>query len=48
MSSFEIIEEGDYTIILIELYPCDSKDELFSRERFWTNQIVTGKVGNKK
>ena len=40
MSSFEIIEEGDYTIILIELYPCDSKDELFSRERFWTNQIV--------
>jgi hypothetical protein len=27
-SSFDIIKDGDYQIILLELYPCNSKDEL--------------------
>tara|TARA_R100000697_G_scaffold819_1_gene1758 strand:- start:604 stop:1143 length:540 start_codon:yes stop_codon:yes gene_type:complete len=29
-----IIKNGNYDIILIENYPCKSKEELFSRERF--------------
>ena len=32
LTSFQIIEQGNYKITLIELYPCNSKDELTSRE----------------
>tara|TARA_R110000782_G_scaffold136576_2_gene229012 strand:+ start:1878 stop:2378 length:501 start_codon:yes stop_codon:yes gene_type:complete len=35
--SFEIIQNGDYRIILIEDYPCDSKDQLNQREQFHMN-----------
>jgi hypothetical protein len=35
MSSFEIIKEGDYDIVLVEKYPCKDKDELHMRERFY-------------
>ena len=38
-SSYDILESGDYDMILIESYPCNSKDELHARERYWTNQI---------
>lgn len=31
-SSFSIIERGNYQIELLETYPCNSKDELNSRE----------------
>jgi hypothetical protein len=30
--SYDIIDRGDYKIYLIESYPCNSKDELISRE----------------
>ena len=33
------MKNNDYVIILIENYPCNSKDQLFSRERYWTNEI---------
>ena len=33
MTSFDILKNADYNIILIELYPCNSKDELLARER---------------
>ena len=39
VTSFELIKNGDNDIILIEIYPCNNKDELFSRERYWSNQI---------
>lgn len=39
VTSFKIIENGCYEIILIEKYPCNSKDELYARERYWTGQI---------
>jgi len=39
VSSFEIIKNNDYEIILIEAFPCDYKDELLARERYWTKQI---------
>ena len=42
MSSFEIIEGNNYYIELIELVPCNSKDELLIRERFYikSNECV--------
>jgi hypothetical protein len=39
VTSFKIIENGNYDICLLEKYPCDSKDELLSRERYWTQKI---------
>lgn len=38
ISSRQIIEAGDYKIVLIERYPCESKDELAAREQFWIDQ----------
>jgi len=35
VSSFEIIKNGDYDIILVEDYPCDNKEQLNKRERFF-------------
>jgi len=32
--SFQIIERGDYSIVLIENVNCDTKEELLRRERF--------------
>jgi len=34
-SSCDIIKNGDYDIILIENYPCQSKEELEARERYY-------------
>jgi predicted GIY-YIG superfamily endonuclease len=34
-----IINNGDYDIILIENYPCSSKEELFARERYFIENI---------
>ena len=39
VSSFDILQNGNYDIVLIESYPCNSKDELHSRERYHTNNI---------
>jgi len=43
-SSFEIIQNNNYEIILVELFPCNSKDELHQRERFY---IENNKCVNK-
>tara|TARA_R110002012_G_C11471024_1_gene593961 strand:+ start:142 stop:729 length:588 start_codon:yes stop_codon:yes gene_type:complete len=34
-----IIDNGDYDIILIEKYPCESKEELEARERYYIKSI---------
>lgn len=39
VTSFKCLENDDYDIILIENFPCESKDELYARERYYTNQI---------
>ena len=39
ITSFKVLENGNYNIVLIEKYSCNSKDELLSRERYWTQQI---------
>lgn len=41
----EIVKCGDYKIILIELYPCVTRDELLKREQYW---IDNSNVVNKK
>ena len=50
MSSEYILELGNYEIVLIELYPCNSKDELHARERYYienldcVNKIIPGRT----
>lgn len=48
--SREIIEGGNYSIVLVELCPCNSKDELHKRERHFIetldciNKIIPGRT----
>jgi hypothetical protein len=35
LSSFKIIANENYDIILVEEFPCQNKDQLHSRERYW-------------
>jgi hypothetical protein len=37
-SSFKILKYNNCKIILIENYPCNSKDELISREQYWIDK----------
>ena len=48
ITSFETLKNGDYDIVLIETFPCNSKDELFARERHWTNNVeCVNKIKNQ-
>jgi hypothetical protein len=35
VSSIEIIKNNNYNIVLLENYPCNNKDELLARERYY-------------
>jgi hypothetical protein len=35
VTSFDLIQLGEVEILLLETYPCNTKDELISRERHW-------------
>ena len=39
ITSKYILELGDYEIVLLELFPCNSKDELHSRERHYVETL---------
>ena len=39
VTSFQIIEQGEFDIVLIENYPCESKVELHRRERFFIESL---------
>ena len=39
VTSFQIFANNNYNIILIELYPCNSKDELHARERYYIESL---------
>jgi hypothetical protein len=39
ITSFKVLENNDYYIELVELYPCNSKDELLVRERYYFDII---------
>lgn len=47
-SSFEILEAGEAQIVLLELCPCNSKDELFARENHWMNELKNICVNRNK
>jgi hypothetical protein len=34
-TSREVLEHGDYSIILVEDYPCERKEQLLQRERYY-------------
>lgn len=40
VTSYTLIEIGQYEITLLELCPCNSKDELSARERFYIENTV--------
>jgi hypothetical protein len=40
VTSFKILENANYEIILIEDYPCERKEELLARERHWIENTV--------
>jgi len=50
LTSFQLIETGNYEITLIELCPCGSKDELTAHERYWietipcVNKVIPGRT----
>jgi len=46
ITSFKILENNNYEIVLVELYPCNSKDELHKRERFYieNNECVNKNI----
>ncbi len=39
ITSFQIFANNNYNIVLIELYPCNSKDELHARERIYIESL---------
>ena len=38
-SSFVIIERGNYDIVLLENYPCETKEQLLMRERYYFDTL---------
>ena len=50
VKSFDIIERGDYDYSLVQNYPCDSKEELHARERYYienfdcVNKVIPGRT----
>ena len=46
-SSFEVLYSGDYEMIEIEKYPCNSKQELEIRETLWIEKY-RDKIVNKR
>ena len=40
ITSFKIIENDDYNIILLESVNCSSNDELLQRERYWIQSTI--------
>ncbi len=39
ITSYEIIKYGDFDIILLEEYPCDNKEQLHARERYYIEKL---------
>lgn len=49
MTSFEILKGNDYNIIWIENYPCEDKEQLEARERYFieNNECVNKNIPNR-
>ena len=54
VSSYEILQNGDYNCILIENYPCADKSQLHAREGHWikqencVNKRIAGRTENDR
>jgi len=48
LASFEVLKGGDYEITLVETYPCNSKEELLQRERYWIDKLPKTINKNRK
>jgi predicted chitinase len=50
ITSFKVLENNNYSIVLIELVYCNSSDELHSRERYHieTNECVNKNIPTRK
>ena len=54
VTSYEVLKNGNYEIQLIENYPCDSKYELFKRERYFietmncVNQVIPTRTNRER
>lgn len=49
-TSFKLLENDDYDIILVENYPCNNNHELLARERYWienTENCVNKNIPNR-
>jgi hypothetical protein len=46
VSSFNIIENGDYTIVLLESFPCENSDQLRAREQHYKELIKSNNIRN--
>jgi hypothetical protein len=46
ITSFKILENNDYSIVLLEEFPCETKDQLLARERFYieNNGCINKKI----
>ena len=49
ITSFEILKNENYEIILVENFPCNNKDELHAKERFYieNNECINKVVPNR-
>ena len=53
ITSFKLMELGDIEIILVEDFPCERKEQLISRERFYiennecVNKVIPGRTGKE-
>jgi len=47
VTSFEILNNNDYKIILLENYPCNNIDELNAREQEWMDKLRCDNMVNK-
>jgi len=49
-TSFKVLENNNYKIVLLEKYPCNFKDELTARERYYietidcVNKLIPGRT----
>ena len=46
VSSFSIFENNSYKILLLEMCPCDNKEELLMRERYYIENIACVNLRN--
>jgi len=47
LAIFEVLENDNYVVQLIEKYSCKNRDELCEREKFWINTLMCINVWGK-